>query len=351
LAARPQLEVRDLELVVALAAARTTQRAAGALHVTQSAVSRALGQAEDRVGVRLFERSARGLTPTAAGERLIAGARLLLVQLRELERQVASPPGAVSRLRLVCECYTAYRWLPSTIVALGQHLPGVSLQIAMQHTPDPISALVKKQIDVALLTTSSIRDAKGAGGSFAERPLFSDEVVFVVSASHPLAAIPSLTLGHLRAHSLIISSSSLAERRWFLSSIFGRRRPKLEFIVLPLTEAIIDAARAGMGVAVLSEWIANPYLGSDDLVLKRLASGPLRRPWRVAYRRELASQVESLLIALANAALELQTPHPRLVSKRSAQQSRRVRHAPRLEPADSGTRSREPSRNGSAQER
>ena len=60
---RPQLEVRDLELVLAAGRRGHHGGRRGGLHITQSAVSRALAQAEDRVGVRLFERSARGVSP------------------------------------------------------------------------------------------------------------------------------------------------------------------------------------------------------------------------------------------------------------------------------------------------
>src|SRR5882724_9631817 len=91
---RPQLEIRDLELVLALASAGSTAGAASAMHITQSAVSRALAQAEDRLGARLFDRNARGLLPTVAGRRLIEGAGLVLAQLRELEQRVATPAVA-----------------------------------------------------------------------------------------------------------------------------------------------------------------------------------------------------------------------------------------------------------------
>ena len=67
---------------------------------------------------------------------------------------------------------------------------------------------------------------------------------------------------------------------------------------LPVTEAILDVARAGMGIAALSEWIASPHLGKGDLVARRLASGPLRRPWRVAWRREVGDAALRLVSAL-----------------------------------------------------
>jgi LysR family transcriptional regulator for metE and metH len=302
---RPQLEIRDLELVLSLAATTTTAGAASVMHITQSAVSRALAQAEDRVGMRLFDRTARGVTPTVAGERLIAGAGLVIAQLRELEQRVAAPTIAPTRVRLVCECYTAYRWLPSAMANLRNRLPGLEVELAVEHTQDPVGALVRDEIDIALLTTATLPTQRAARGALVERPLFSDEVIFVVAPSHPLAAAKSISRADLRAYPLITAHTPPAEARWFVTSVFGRQKPKLKFMHLPLTEAIIDAARAGMGIAVLSEWMASGYLGSGDLVVKRLASGALRRPWRIAYRREAADVAERLVGALASAAPRL----------------------------------------------
>ena len=53
-----------------------------------------------------------------------------------------------------------------------------------------------------------------------------------------------------------------------------------------------------MGIAILSEWIAAPHIGSGALVAKRLAAGPLRRPWRIAWRREAEPAAERLHAAL-----------------------------------------------------
>jgi LysR family transcriptional regulator, regulator for metE and metH len=52
---------------------------------------------------------------------------------------------------------------------------------------------------------------------------------------------------------------------------------------------------------VLSEWIAGPYLGGDDLVVKRLRGRPLRRPWRMAFRREAEGAAKRLAAALEGA--------------------------------------------------
>jgi LysR family transcriptional regulator for metE and metH len=290
-----RLEIRDLRVVLALAAARTTAGAASTLHLTQPAVSRALLSAEDRVGARLFDRTRRGLVPTAAGEQLLEGATRLLAELGDLEARVRAPVAAPVRIRLVCECYTAYHWLPSALLSLRHALPELDVALGIEHTQDPVTALEAGTIDVALLTTSKV----ARGGALDEAALFADEIVLVMAASHPLAAKRTLGAADLRTTTLLSPNVSPAAARWFTSHVFGARPPtKLSFQFLPLTEAILDLARAGMGVAVLSDWIATPHLGRGDLIAKRLTAGPLRRPWRIAWRREVADAAGRLRTAL-----------------------------------------------------
>jgi LysR family transcriptional regulator for metE and metH len=294
---KPKLDVRDLELVLAVAASGSTVKAASALHITQSAVSRGLILAEDKLGSKLFERTTRGLVPTAAGTRLIGGAAPLLAQLVELEKQAELPTNVPQRVRLVCECYTAYRWLPSTLAKLKERLVSLDVSLSLEHTHAPVAGLLAGEIDVALLTTSPLRAGLG------EMPLFSDEVVFLVGSDHPLAARATLSKADLLEHPIITSSQTPnPETRWFVQRVFGKTKPKLEHLRLPLTEAIVDAARAGMGIAVLSEWIASTYAGSGGLEIKRLAGRPLRRPWRIAFRRDFADAARVLASALQPAA-------------------------------------------------
>jgi len=288
-------------VVLSIAEAGSTVRAASALHVTQSAVSRGLALAEDKLGVALFERGARGLAPTAAGRRLIEGAGGVLASLVELERHAVQPSNGPVRVRIACECYTAYRWLPSTITALRERADGgappLDLRLAVEHTAAPIVALLAGDLDVALVTTATV--PKG----LEERPLFADEIVFVVSAHHPLARRRSLAVEDLSLAPLISSSQTPEpEVRWFQKAVFGRRRMDVQHLRFPLTEAIIDATRAGMGIAVMSEWIAGPYLEGEGLVAKRLQGRVLRRPWRVAYHKDAAISADRLVAALAHAA-------------------------------------------------
>ncbi len=294
---KPRLDVRDLELVLALAETGTTVRAASRIHLTQSAVSRGLLAVEDKLGVPLFTRAAKGLTPTPAGAELIAGAGAVLAQLVELEQRTRTPHATV-RVRLVCQCYTAYRWLPSAIANLKRSMANLEIDLAFEHTGEPVGALQAGKIEIAFLTTGRVR------APVREAPLFADEIVFVVAADHPLAGRAALTADDLRSYPLIGSSSTPEpEIRWFSHAVFGKRMPSLERLKFPLTEATIDAARAGMGVAVLSEWIAKPYL-DGTIVAKRMRK-PLLRPWRIAFRPDFAEPARQLAVAIGGLAPRL----------------------------------------------
>src|SRR6476620_2242271 len=89
---------------------------------------------------------------------------------------------------------------------------------------------------------------------------------------------------------------------WFLKPLSGGKGDSpLDYQVLPLTEAVVDFARAGLGVGVLSEWLAEPHLKRGDVVARRLASGPIRRPWRLVWRKEVQDLAQRLAQVLQQA--------------------------------------------------
>src|SRR5579859_3821852 len=107
------LEIRHLKLIVAIAETRSVTGAGNRLHLTQSALSHQLKDAEERLGVRLFDRKNRKMELTTAGARLLQTANSVLAELDRaakdiLERETRSP----GLIRLSTQCYTVYHWLP-----------------------------------------------------------------------------------------------------------------------------------------------------------------------------------------------------------------------------------------------
>jgi len=85
------VSLEQLETVVAIAEEGAMVRAAERLHISQPPLTRRLQALEDELGAALFIRSARGMTPTPAGERFIERARAILASVADA-RQVVQPP-------------------------------------------------------------------------------------------------------------------------------------------------------------------------------------------------------------------------------------------------------------------
>src|SRR2546423_9677737 len=82
------LEIRHLKLVTAIAETGSVTRAGNRLHLTQSALSHQLRDAEQVLGAALFDRKSGRMTLTAAGERLLQSARIVLDELDGAAKEI-----------------------------------------------------------------------------------------------------------------------------------------------------------------------------------------------------------------------------------------------------------------------
>ena len=106
------LEVRHFQLVAAIADTGSLAAASLKLHLTPSALSHQLRDAETRLGGHLFQRRHRKLLLTGAGERMLASARRVLAEIEEVENGRDAPEDLI---RLSTGCYTVYGWLPPVL--------------------------------------------------------------------------------------------------------------------------------------------------------------------------------------------------------------------------------------------
>ena len=290
----PGLEVRDLRLVAALCSAGTTGGAGRVLGLAQPSVSRALLSLEERLGQKLFERTPRGLVANRAGRALADAASEWLDRLGDLERSLRLPSESANRVRVVCECHTAYHWLPAVLPEMEANHPGLKLELRVEHTADPMAALASRAVDAALITSPSRPSSR-----IDIAPLFSDELLFVIGRRHRgLSPRRALTADDLRTHRLFTAPPTRAESEWFMSTVFGRARPRLRITTVPITGSIVELAAAGHGIGLVSEWVLGPHRQRSDIAIKRLRDLRLRRPWHIAFARERASDIEALAASL-----------------------------------------------------
>src|SRR5699024_6387349 len=100
-----RITLRQLEYFVGICETGSMTAASRQIHVSQSAISMALSDLEDALGVQLFIRRARGLTITQSGRQLLSEARRLLASVDDLQNNASDLSNALSG-RLAIGCYS-----------------------------------------------------------------------------------------------------------------------------------------------------------------------------------------------------------------------------------------------------
>ena len=127
-------------------------RAAAALHISQPPLSRAIRGLEERLGVRLLQRSKRKVALTPEGARFHEDAKRVLAQLERATRDLAHmAQGERGRLRIGFVSLADYGVLPSLLKAYKAARPGVRLSLREMLSPEQAAALAAGALDFGFL--------------------------------------------------------------------------------------------------------------------------------------------------------------------------------------------------------
>src|SRR5687768_3559095 len=200
------VEMRHLRLIRELHATGSATNTAARLGVTQSAVSHQLRELEGRLNTPVCIRAGKRLVLTAAGHRLLQTAEHVLAEITQAMDDVSRLSGGhAGALRVCAECHTSYQWLPPLLRKFQSRHPRVEIDVSVQHTVDPIGALLGGTLDVGLVT-DAVHDRR-----LRVRRLGADEHVAIVAPKHPLAGKPFMTPAELGEQDLLLYSASADE--------------------------------------------------------------------------------------------------------------------------------------------
>ena len=293
------LDVRDIRLVQAVAEQGSLTRAGNVLFLTQSALSRQLADLERRLGVQLFQRSGRRMVPTPAAERLLDSGREIIGAVARAEEEARGAAAqAQAVLRFATECYTCYHWLPSVLIEFQRHFPKVEARIVASATRRPIPALIKGQLDLAVVS-STVRDRR-----VDLTPLFGDELVAVVAPGHRWAGRPWVTAADFADQHVFLYNISRAESTLFKNVLDPAGVTPKRVSRVELTEAILELVRSGLGVALLARWAVAPYVRSGALATVPVTRPGLHRQWSAAVlaRKDSPDYLDAFVELLARIA-------------------------------------------------
>jgi DNA-binding transcriptional LysR family regulator len=275
-----ELSITGLRVLREVAARGTFTGAAEALGYTQSAISRQIAALEGAAGTPLFERRARGVRLTDAGETLLQRAGTVLDELDAARQELAGiAEPATGRLRIGAFPTAVAGLVPRAIAEFRGRQPGVRMALREGGTPSQLKRLYSGSVDVAVIGFlpggEVTRDRR-----ISLEHLIDDPLLLAVGQDHRLARRRTVNLDDLSGESWIAASTDASDTmigawQW------ADWRPRVDLIAKEWT-AKLGLVAAGLGVTLV------PGLAADavrpDVALVRIRSGPASRQVLVATR-------------------------------------------------------------------
>ena len=143
------MEFRHLRSFLAVAETGHVGRAAVKLHISQPPLTRHIQQLEEALGVKLFDRTARGMVLTAAGQQFVAEARNILeLSAQAVERATLAGRGEIGRIDIGIFGSAVFDQIPRILQAFRHDLPGVCIALHSMGRAEQIEALRQQRISI-----------------------------------------------------------------------------------------------------------------------------------------------------------------------------------------------------------
>lgn len=190
------MDINALQAFIAVAEMQSFSRAAESLHLTQPAISKRIGQLENELGKRLFDRIARRTQLTEAGKALLPGARRILLEVAESRRKLNNLDDHIGGvLSIGTSHHIGLHRLPELLRRYTRLYPEVDLDLHFMDSETGCAAVEHGTLELALVTLPP-----SPAPRLEATPVWNDPLVLVAGNDHPLTT-----------HSVPIPLTALAE--------------------------------------------------------------------------------------------------------------------------------------------
>jgi len=296
-----RLEIRHLALVRSIGETSNVSATARELGVSQSAISHRMKEAERRVGTPVFYRDGHNISLTPSGRRLQEAANRILAEIARAERDVDQlSTGFDVVARIGAACYSGFDWFPALLERMQNMQPRSSAEIVPDVSEDPVNLIDNNLADIVLVA------AKVERPDTICTPLVDDELVAVMSASHPLAAKDFVEPAAFESE-IYVTHHTLPEKGREYDTIFMPTKilPR-RVISAGRTQAVLNVVHEQHAVTVLPRLSVQTTAQRMGLCLLPITASSIKIRWyaltRVGARNSavLGKTVEIIKDVLAN---------------------------------------------------
>jgi LysR family transcriptional regulator, nitrogen assimilation regulatory protein len=290
------LDLRQIQYFVCLYEGGSFTRAAQRLNVVQPALSMQMGRLEKRLGVDLFERTSRGVTPTRAGEQLYRLYQPILLDLRNADQLAMELSGKVSgKIAVGIIPSITNSVLADVLSRFGTAYPEVEIRIDEAYSGTLIDWVVSGDLDIAVVNGARRKEG------ISSHPLVAEELLLVERRNSGKGASKPIPFRDLRRLDLVLPS-----RRHGIRTIVNEAAeqqgleivPKIEVDALSPTLKLIAE---GELMTILPAIVARRAAIDLPLQTRRIIEPRLTRELVYAYRakRPLSLAVMSFIDLLS----------------------------------------------------
>jgi LysR family transcriptional regulator, hydrogen peroxide-inducible genes activator len=274
------MDLRQLEILCAIAETGTFTGAGEKLHVSQSAISRQVLLLEDELREPLFIRQGRGAIPTRAGQTLIQLGRRLLQDLTATVGQIRDERQDLhGTLRIAGGMTVCLYVFPLLLSEFRRAHPRVEIKLITGATPRLIRQLRTGLADVALLTLPVEEP------SFVVVPALREELMLVMPPDHPLASKRRVLPKDLALEPFVLFEPHSNTRRTIdrlFTQVGIEPRVVLETENVEILKALVAS---GMGLSIMPYQSVEDDVQAGKLASARIAGHVLERETGWVYPR------------------------------------------------------------------
>lgn len=272
------IDVQSLRAFSCLASELNFSRAAAALHISASRLTRTIQTLEKQVGVKLLVRTTHNTALTAEGVEFLSSARRIVAEADWVGRRFATHrPTSPSTFTVGCLAGSLYEALPERIRAARAALPKMQIRLVETDEEWLANQVLSGQLDMGFLYFPTADDEM-ACKVVSRRPQ-----LVAMAPDHPLAGRKSLLVKELAGHSLILPDEIAAPRlhRWYRSFLDKGGSKSFHYVGANQIHVALGLCAAGEGLCVVAEPLRR--MRDDDLRYVPLRDAPkteLAAIWR-----------------------------------------------------------------------
>jgi DNA-binding transcriptional LysR family regulator len=290
-----RIDLTDLRLFVNIARTHSITRGASLSYLSLAAASARLAGMEEELGVRLFERRARGVRLLPAGEALLEHADAVLRQLEKLEAAIRPyASGERQVIRILANTAAMAEVLPAVLPGYLANHPGISVDVEERPSREIASELARGSFDFGILADTVDL------GSLHTVPVRRDDLVVVAVKGRDIDETRPLRLEQIRSQAFVGLAAHVPLQKYIESQAVAAGIPLAMRLRVQSFDALCQAVRGRIGLAIVPAAVAQRH--GADLAAVALEDGWAKRTLNIAMRdpAALSAQARELVDVISD---------------------------------------------------